>query len=312
MALDSAPFHHDVAEGPEARAYWLKTSDDVRIRVAHWPKNNSRGTVFMFPGRTEYVEKYGRAAGEFAALGYETLGIDWRGQGLADRLIDNPRAGYVVDFPDYQKDIAAFLEAAEELNLPKPWFLVAHSMGGCIGLRAVMEKLPVNGVVFSGPMWGIMMSAAVKPGAWALMRLASTFGFAENFAPTTGAETYVVQQDFDENTLTNDRDMYEYMRKQVTTYPGLALGGPSLHWLREAIAECKLLNSKPSPDLPCLTFMGDNEAIVTQRNVYERMGRWGNGQLEIILGGQHEVLMEGPDVRAKVFAQIGDFFDANR
>lgn len=312
MALQSAPFHHDVAEGPEANAYWLTTSDDVRIRVAHWPKDNSRGTVFMFPGRTEYVEKYGRAAGEFTALGYETLGIDWRGQGLADRLIDNPRAGYVHDFPDYQRDIAAFLAAAEELDLPKPWFLVAHSMGGCIGLRAVMDDLPVNGVVFSGPMWGIMMSAAVKPGAWALMRLASTFGFDENFAPTTGAETYVVEQDFEGNTLTNDPVMYAYMRNQVTTYPDLALGGPSLHWLREAIAECKLLSTRPSPDLPCLTFMGSDEAIVTQRRVFERMDRWDNGTLEIIPNGQHEVLMEGPVDTTRVYRRINAFFEANR
>ncbi|MGR3636836.1 MAG: alpha/beta fold hydrolase [Shimia sp.] len=312
MALQSAPFHQDMSDGPKALAYWLTTSDDVRIRVAHWPQENSRGTVLMFPGRTEYVEKYGRAAAEFADMGYETLGIDWRGQGLADRLIDNPRAGYVQDFPDYQKDIAAFVAAAEELDLPKPWFLVAHSMGGCIGLRAVMQDLPVNAVVFSGPMWGIKMAPAVKPGAWILMRLASIFGFAENFAPSTSAETYVVQQEFDGNTLTNDRDMYDYMRTQVTSFPELALGGPSLHWLREAIAECKLLAAKPSPDLPCLTFMGSDEQIVTQHDITDRMARWETGKLNIIPGGQHEVLMEGPDVRADVSAKIAAFFDANR
>ncbi|MGR3714699.1 MAG: alpha/beta fold hydrolase [Shimia sp.] len=317
MAMQSAPFHQDVADGPKANAYWLQTSDDVRIRVAHWPfagqvQDNSRGTVFMFPGRTEYVEKYGRTAADFAAIGYEMLSIDWRGQGLADRLIDNPRAGYVRDFSDYQKDIGAFLEAAVELDLPKPWFVVAHSMGGCIGLRAVLEGLPVKAAVFSGPMWGIMMSAAVKPGAWALMRLASTFGFSENFAPSTGADTYVMQQEFDGNTLTNDAGMYNYMRSQVQTYPDLALGGPSLHWLRESIEECAQLHAKPSPALPCLTFMGSDEQIVTQRRVFERMSRWDNGTLEIIPGGQHEVLMESTEVRAKVFAQINEFFDAHR
>ncbi|SFK49999.1 alpha/beta fold hydrolase [Shimia haliotis] len=312
MALVSAPFHHDVAEGPKADAYWLTTSDDVRIRAAHWACESSRGTVLLFPGRTEYVEKYGRAADDFAALGYGTFGIDWRGQGLADRLIDNRAAGYVGAFPDYQKDIAAFLAAAEELALPKPWFLVAHSMGGCIGLRAAMEGLPVNGVVFTGPMWGIKIAPVMKPVAWVTTRLAKIFGFSDAIAPTTGELTYVLQQDFDGNTLTNDADMYAYMRKQVETYPDLSLGGPALHWLSEATVECQNLAAQPSPDLPCLTFLGTDEQIVTQVAIHDRMGRWDIGTLEMVQGGQHEVLMEGDELRGLVLTKIGAFFDANR
>ena len=37
----------------------------------------------------------------------------------------------------------------------RPLHLLAHSMGGCIGLRAVIEGMPVAACVFTGPMWGI-------------------------------------------------------------------------------------------------------------------------------------------------------------
>lgn len=104
--------------------------------------------MLLFPGRTEYVEKYGPAAGELAARGYATLTVDWRGQGLADRPLKDANTGHVARFSDYQKDIAALLDHAVREKLPKPWFLLTHSMGGAIGLRALYNALPVKAVAF--------------------------------------------------------------------------------------------------------------------------------------------------------------------
>ena len=109
--MQSAPFYSDVADGPEhGRAFWLRTTDGVRIRIGLWtPSGASKGTVLLFPGRTEYTEKYGRAAADFARRGYATLAVDWRGQGLADRLLDDAMSGYVQVFDDYQTDVEASL-----------------------------------------------------------------------------------------------------------------------------------------------------------------------------------------------------------
>ena len=98
MDLTPAPFFEDVAGGPPGgAAWWLTTSDEKRIRVGLWPTNaeEPRGTVLLFPGRTEYIEKYGRTAQELAERGFATLAIDWRGQGLSDRMLDDPRIGHV-------------------------------------------------------------------------------------------------------------------------------------------------------------------------------------------------------------------------
>ena len=92
-----APFHAELAEGPAgARAFWISSTDNLRLRVAHYPgPADATGTVLMFPGRTEYAEKYGRVAADLADLGFHTLAIDWRGQGLADRMLEDRRAGHV-------------------------------------------------------------------------------------------------------------------------------------------------------------------------------------------------------------------------
>ncbi|MEO0498857.1 MAG: alpha/beta fold hydrolase, partial [Pseudomonadota bacterium] len=65
----------------------------------------------------------------FQNVGYDAFALDWRGQGLSDRLTDDRMLGHVGRYADYQKDVAAFLEAAQDLDPPKPWFLFGHSLG---------------------------------------------------------------------------------------------------------------------------------------------------------------------------------------
>ncbi len=79
MDLSPAPLFEDVAGGPPGgAAHWLRTGDGIRIRVGHWrPEGTAHGTVFLFPGRTEYVEKYGDAAREFTRRGLAMLAVDW-------------------------------------------------------------------------------------------------------------------------------------------------------------------------------------------------------------------------------------------
>ncbi|MFM2355698.1 MAG: lysophospholipase, partial [Pseudomonadota bacterium] len=82
--MEAAPLYSDVAPGAEAAsAHYIRAQDGLRIRVGIW-REGSRGTVLMFPGRTEYIEKYAHVATAMGKAGYATLIIDWRGQGLAD------------------------------------------------------------------------------------------------------------------------------------------------------------------------------------------------------------------------------------
>lgn len=308
---EDAPLFADMADGPDGgRAWWLTTNDDVQVRVALWrPIGDAQGTVFLFPGRTEYAEKYGRAASKLAQRSYATFVVDWRGQGLADRLTEDEMSGHVLHFRDYQRDVAAMVAAAEKLDLPRPWHLLAHSMGGCIGLRAVIDGMPVASCGFSGPMWGIQMSQALRPVAWSLSWSSRRLGMGHVYAPGTTGDHYVLTEPFETNKLTRDRDMYQYMINHLNAHPELGLGGPSLRWLHEALFETRALSRLPSPDLPCITIMGSDEEIVDVPRIEVRMRRWPGSKTEIIPGGRHEVLMEGPGTRAQVFDLICGFFE---
>ena len=145
----TAPYHAELAEGPEGfAAYWAQTSDGMRVRASACACG-SRGTVIVFPGRTEFAEKYGQVFHRLADLDVSIAAIDWRGQGLSDRYEASPTLGHVEDFRDYQRDVEALLSVDAVRQLPRPWVLLGHSMGACIGLRTLLERADFSGAIVS-------------------------------------------------------------------------------------------------------------------------------------------------------------------
>lgn len=306
-----APFHADLADAPAGgHCVWLKPGS-ARIRVAWW-KAGDKGTVVLLPGRTECIEKYGRAVGDMVARGFSVITIDWRGQGLADRPLGDPRAGHVGDFSEYQQDLDAMLDAADRAGMPKPYFMMGHSLGGAIGLRALLRGLPFAAAVFSAPMWGIAMAPWLRPVAAMVTGVAGPLRMGTFYAPTTSAECYVLATPFEGNALTNDREMWAYLRGQLEAVPELTLGGPTITWLGLALHECADLLAAPAPNLPAICALGTLEGIVDVAKVHLRMAGWAKGQLDLYPGAKHEIMMEGPSVRNRFFDRAASLFEANR
>jgi lysophospholipase len=309
MALTPAPLYTDIHSGPKAaQAYWATTSDGLRIRLGTWTPEGAQGTVLIFPGRTEYIEKYGTTAADLAAHGLASVAIDWRGQGLADRMLDDRLTGHVEHFIDYQRDVAAMMRAVRELNLPRPYYLLAHSMGGCIGLRAAMEGMAVQAAAFTGPMWGVHIAPHMRLPAKVMSTLMPKFNQGHRLAAGTSPQPYVLSAPFEDNTLTTDVEMFNMMRDQVSAHPDLQLGGPSYVWLREALAETAHLAERAAPSLPCISFVGSNERIVEVPRIHARMESWKGGELHVVDGGEHEVLMESRAIRDSVLEKIANLF----
>lgn len=309
-AMENAPFFADVAEGPRnVAAYWLHTEDNVRLRVAHWPSEDAaKGTVFVFQGRTENIEKYGRAVEALQSVGYSAFAIDWRGQGLSDRFDDDRMLGHVDRYSDYQKDVVAMIKAAETLDLPKPWYLLGHSLGACVGLRALSEGLPMSACAFSAPLWDINLSAFQRAAAWPLTWTAQLMGKGHSYAPGTRGESYVLTTRFEDNRLTHDESSYRYYQSVSENLEDQQVGGPSMGWLYQTLKETRALSKIESPDVPCITFCGAEDSIVAIPAVEDRMTRWPRGKFELIPNARHDVLYEVASIRERVFRQITELF----
>lgn len=308
--MEQAKFYGDIAEGPASgNAYWIETDDGVRVRVgAYESEVKARGTILLMLGRFGYVERYGRVAKTFAENGFSTAIIDWRSQGLSDRMASDPQAGHIESFSDYQKDVAAFIQAADELNLPKPYFLIGVSMGACIGFRAMLDGLPVAASAFISPMWGIKMSTVQRIAAWPLSWAFQKFGIGQKYVPGESGEIYVLETPFEKNNLTHNTAMYDYWVKQAQAAPELQIGGPTMSWLYEALAECRRLSTVPSPDIPCITFCGELDQLVDNASIKRRMAKWPGAEFSMIRNAKHDVLTEIPEVGGDVMTQIFEFF----
>jgi lysophospholipase len=307
--LEPAPLYTDVARGPEAgAAFWLRADDGVRLRLGLWARGR-RGTVLLLPGRTEVIEKYGQVASDLASAGYGVLTIDWRGQGLSDRLAADPMLGHVRRFADYQLDLAAMLGAADRLDLLAPRFVLAHSMGGCIALRGLVDGcIAAHAAAFSAPMWGLPISTGQRIAARAAGAVARTVR-RDRIAVPGPAETYdLSRMAFSGNALTSDRTMFAYMQAQVQAHPDLALGAPTLGWLAAALREMRALARRPAPALPTLAAIGSREEIVEPAAVEIRMAQWPAGRFERLEGARHEIMMEAPHHRLRFLQMTLDLF----
>lgn len=306
---EAAPFFSDVADAPPgATAYWLRASDGVRIRATVWAAG-SRGTAIVFPGRTEFAEKYGRTVAKLVERGLSVMVIDWRGQGLSDRPSHNPMIGHVQDFREFQRDVAAAEALEEALSLPEPRIMVAHSMGGCIGLRTLLERGAYRAAVFSAPMWHLQMKSVTRELTARATRLAGMVGLGSRLVPgARGAPTPLVLQ-FEGNPLTSDPEAFSWCVAQLVAHPEVGLGGPSMQWTRAAFEEMARLYIAPLPRLPVLALLGSEETVVSSSVIRSQVAKMPHGELCELTGARHEVFMERPELQAEAWTRIDAFLE---
>ena len=307
----SAPYFTQVAGGlPPADMIWRDASDGTRLRLAIWPAG-PKGMVAVFPGRTEVIEKYAPVVADLAARGYGAVVIDWRGQGLSDRLAGKPLLGDVPDFAHYQRDVAVLRDVLNQVAPDAPRFALAHSMGGCIALRALTDGFAPRAVAFSAPMWGLRLSTATRRAVVAMTRVLGLARMDLREVPGAGVEFRLWDNAFDDNELTTDPDRYAWMQAQVAAHPELRLGAPSLRWLVAALAETAVLAQLPAPEIPAYCGLGTRERIVASEAIEARMAAWPGGTLDIFDGGLHELLFERDPIRAPFLDRIAALFDAH-
>ena len=130
--------------------------DGWSIRRIDWLNAaKPRGSILFLPGRGDHYEKYLETLDHYASVGWNVTAIDWRGQGGSGRLLTDPNVGHIDDFATWIDDLKPFYaEWAQQKQ--GPHVVIAHSMGGHLAMRALVEQaIAPDAVVMSAPMLGI-------------------------------------------------------------------------------------------------------------------------------------------------------------
>jgi lysophospholipase len=305
MTLHSTPAN-PVPEG--AAEGLLTASDGVTIRFARWNATTQRkGTVCLFGGRTDTIEKYFEVIEELRGRGFAVATMDWRGQGGSQRLLPDLRKGYVRTFDDYQLDLEIFMREVVLPDCPAPMFALAHSMGGAILLEAVHQgRRWFDRIVLSSPMiqlYGLWSRPWVK----ALARYATMFGFGQSYSLGGGA---TITRPFLGNLVTSDPVRFQRAVSILETAPELGIGSPTLAWAAAAFEVIDRLSDPLYPTAlrqPMLILAAGKDMIVSTPAIERFAVRLRAGSHLIVPGSRHEILMERDPYRAQFWAAFDAF-----
>src|ERR1700761_6095591 len=217
VSIPANPVPEDVVSGT------IKTPDGAELRFARWaPPAGRKGTVCVFTGRSEYIEKYFETVRDLRDRGFAVAIIDWRGQGHSARRLRDPRKGYVHDFADYEIDVEAFVQQVVLPDCPPPFFALAHSMGGAVLLRlAHAGKRWFDRMVMTAPMIDLPGHLTGLP-ARVLLRTMRYAGMGSRYVPG-GDDTITGTRSFINNHLTSDPVRYARNAAVIEEDPTLGI-----------------------------------------------------------------------------------------
>jgi len=288
----------------------IKTPDGAELRFARWqPPANRKGTVCVFAGRGESIEKYFETVRDLQERGFAVAMIDWRGQGHSSRQLRDPRKGYVHSFADFEVDVEAFINQIVLPDCPPPYFALAHSMGGAVMLRvAHAGKRYFDRMVLSAPMIDLpnpSMSLPVR----VLIRALRWAGMGGNFVPG-GNAVLTGTQNFINNPLTTDVVRYARNAAIYDEDPTLGIASPTVAWADAAFRTMIEFRGTDYPvriRQPILMLAASNDTVVSTPAIEEFAYHLRGGSHLVIAGAKHEILQEQDRFRAQFWAAFDAF-----
>ena len=275
---------------------WFEGIGGRKLRACIAPslRETPRGTVIVCPGRTEFIEKYFETGRDLQSRGFAVVILDWPGQGLSERLLDDRAKGHIDRFETFMGALRNGLDAFGD-RLPRPYVSLAHSMGGAIALAAIAQKLVrVEAAAFSAPMWGLPINLAARYLIWAMRVMGRSNDYALRPGP---AET------FEENVVTHDRARWQLQRDLIDAAPDLELGPMTWGWLG---ASLDILKQTTRPallrgvDIPIFVASAEEEKLVDNKAHARVASHLPDCTHITVEGAMHEILME-TDARRAAF-----------
>jgi alpha-beta hydrolase superfamily lysophospholipase len=251
---------------------------ETRLFYQFWEAKNSKANLIITHGHGEHSECYLRVIRALADLPLRIFAWDLRGHGRSDGL-----RGYALNFEDYNRDYEALMMhlQREHQIFQKPLFLLAHSMGGLIQLKALTENIhwPVTAQALSSPMMGITVQIPFPKelAAVALRVLLPKITLNNEISYDDLSRDPIIHQEY-------DRDVLRHAQMSSGVYLG-------------SLATMELVKAKTQRiQIPTLLQIAENDPVVsTEKNL----------TLFKKLGAKEKILKVYPDRKHEIYNDLG-------
>lgn len=277
MSIETLRMNHGYLEGVGR----------LRLHYRTWEAHEPLAALVLVHGLFEHSGRY-EEFGEFmGGHRFSTFALDLRGHGVSEG-----RRGHTPRFDVLLQDLDRFRREVQGLvPVGLPLFLVAHSLGGLIGLRYLEEyDATMAGAVITAPWLG----TAVRVPRWQILaanvlnRILPAFPFPHHI---------------DADELTHDPERAANYREDPLIHGTIT---PRM-FMETASAIDLALRRGDRIGVPVLFLLaGDDRLVDTPRSLaFARSLQASRVTIDVLEGHYHEVLQEHG--RAAVMAEIRDW-----
>jgi alpha-beta hydrolase superfamily lysophospholipase len=248
--------------GERMAASQIRTSDiEVRstggltLRGRWWRLGKPRAFLVIAHGYGEHGGAYRRFAEAFAARSeMDVIAVDFRGHGRSPG-----RRGVLRSYEDLVDDLLNVIEWASKEVRNVPYFVLGHSNGGQVALRAALrDRAKISGLILSNPV--LRVAVQVPPAKLKLAKLLARY-----------APWVTLQGSLDAEVLTRDPEIQQehrtdplrHSRMSAPLFFGMVEGGTML---MDRAAELKI---------PLLLLLGGQDTVTdpaASREFFDRVG----------------------------------------
>ena len=295
----------------KARAGHFTARDDVKLRYGLFAAVGRplKGTVILLTGRNECIEKYFETTRDLSERGFATAIMDWRGQGGSDRLLRDGQRGHVQSFRDYVRDLDQFFEEVVLPDCRGPYYILAHSTGALVALLATPSLINrVQRMVLAAPFLAYKGVPISIRNVARITRLLCYLGLGKMYGAWGPRPRRTPP--FATNRLTTDIGRYQRNSEIYEQHPELALGGPTIRWIRAA-AGAAIAVTDPGfisrIQIPVMFVAAGADDIVSNAAIGDYARRLRGGSILNIIGARHELLQESDIFREQLLAAFDAF-----